>query len=138
MQTFINSHPGSARIKEATEIIDKGRVKLEQKEARNAELYFNLGQFKAAAIAYANLMNNYPESERSDEYKLQIIRSYYEYAALSIDEKKEERFAQVITECNDFIDRFSNSKLAKDVEKFLNLSQTNIKALNNEQVKTAA
>lgn len=138
MQTFINSHPGSQRIKEATNIIDRSRVKLELKEARNADLYYNLGQYKASAIAYANLMNNFPESGKSDEYKLQIVRSYYEYATLSIDERKEERYSQVINECNDFLDRFPDSKLIKDVEKFLNASQTNIKALKNEQIKKAA
>lgn len=49
--------------------------------------------------------------------------------------KKEERYAQVISECNDFIDRFPTSKLMKDVERFLNSSQTNIKVFKNEQVK---
>jgi outer membrane protein assembly factor BamD len=57
---------------------------------------------------------------------------------LSVDEKKEERFGQVITECNDFVDRFSGSSLMKEAERFLNLSQTNIKTLKNEQVKKAA
>jgi outer membrane protein assembly factor BamD len=138
MQIFINSHPGSTRIKEATEIIDKCRVKLEAKEARNADLYFNLGQYKASAIAYNSLMNNYPESEKGDTYKLRIIRSYYEYASLSIDERKAERYEQVVTECNDFLDRFPASPLKKDVEDLLNSSQNNIKAIKNEQVKTAA
>ncbi|KAK6033532.1 hypothetical protein OSTOST_00126 [Ostertagia ostertagi] len=94
MQTFINTHPGSARNKEASEIIDKCRVKMELKELKSAELYLNLGQYKAAAIAFANLMNNFPDSDKGDQYKLQIIKSYYEYAALSIDDKKEERFEQ--------------------------------------------
>jgi outer membrane protein assembly factor BamD len=138
MQTFINTHPGSTRIKEATEIIEKGRVKLETKEARNAELYFNLGQFKAAAIAFNNVMTAFPDSEKGDYYKLQIIRAYYEYASLSVDEKKEERYETVVTECNDFVDRFPSSAVIKEVEKYLNLSQTNIKALKNEQVKKAA
>ena len=138
MQTFINSHPGSSRIKEATDIIDKSRAKLEAKEAKNADLYYNLGQYRAAAIAFANLMNNFPDSDKSDQYKLQVIRSYFEFAVLSVDEKKPERYAQVITECNDFIDRFPASKLMKDVEKFLNQSQTNIKAFHNEQVKKTA
>ena len=88
MQTFINTHPGSAKNKEASDIIDKCRAKMEVKELKSAELYFNLGHFKAAAIAYANLMNNFPDSEKGDEYKLQIIKSYFEYANLSIDEKK--------------------------------------------------
>jgi outer membrane protein assembly factor BamD len=136
MQTFINTHPGSPRIKEATDIIDKSRAKLEAKEFRSAELYFNLGQFKAAGIAFTNLMNTFPDSEKSDEYKLQVIKSYYQYALMSIQEKQAERFEQVVTECNDFIDRFPESKLMKEAERYLSLSQNNIKALQNEQTKT--
>ncbi len=138
MQTFINTHPGSERNKEASDIIDKCRVKLETKEVRSCELYFNLRQYKAAAIAYASLMNNYPDSEKSDEYKLQVIRSYFEYAAMSVDEKKQERYEKVLEECNEFTDRFPDSKLQKDVEHFRNVSQNNIKAIKNEQVKTSA
>ena len=39
MQTFINTHPGSARNKEASEIIDIGRQKLETKDHNAAQLY---------------------------------------------------------------------------------------------------
>lgn len=135
MQVFINSHPGSARNKDATAIIDKSRVKLEAKEERNAELYYNIGQFRAAAIAYTTLMNDYPESEKGDAYKLKVIKAYFEYAQLSVDEKKEERYQQVITECNDFTDRFASSALLTDVQKILSTTQTNIKDLKNEQNK---
>ena len=71
MQTFINTHPGSPRIAEATEIIDKCRERLEEKELRAADLYYKVGQFRAAAIAYASLLNSYPESKSGDKYKLQ-------------------------------------------------------------------
>jgi outer membrane protein assembly factor BamD len=69
---------------------------------------------------------------------MMIIRSYFRFAELSVEEKKSERFEQVVNECNDFIDRFPASKLRKEAEHFLSLSQTNIKILNNEQVKTPA
>jgi len=42
-QAYINSHPDSKRVKEATEIIDKCREKLELKEYKAAILYYNLG-----------------------------------------------------------------------------------------------
>ena len=137
MQTFINTHPGSAKIKEATEIIDKCRAKLEQKEFKNAELYFNVGQYKAAAIAFTSLMNNFPDSEKSDEYKLLVIKSYYQYALMSIEEKKNERFGQVIAECNEFMDRFPESKLKNEAEHYLTQSQNNLKSLQNEQTKAS-
>jgi len=139
MQTFINTHPGSPRNKEATEIIDICRAKLEVKDFKSAQLYYDIGQFRAAGVAFTALMNSYPESLRGDEYKLMIIKSYYQFAELSIEEKKIERYEQVINECYEFTDRFPDSKLKKEAETFLNLSQTNIKNLNtNEQTKTPA
>lgn len=134
MQIFINTHPGSPKIKEANSIIDVCRAKLEVKEFESAQLYFNMGHFRAAAIAFTSLMNNYPASVKSDEYKLQVIRSYYLFAGNSVDDKKPARYEQVVNECNDFIDRFPESGLVKEVERYMNLSKNNIKATNNEQI----
>ncbi|MEN9569545.1 MAG: outer membrane protein assembly factor BamD [Bacteroidota bacterium] len=138
MQTFINTHPGSARIAEATEIIDKCRKKLEEKELRGADLYFKIGQFRAAAIAYNDLLNNYPESESGDIYKLQSIKSYFKFAKLSIADKQVERYEKVITEYQDFADRYPDSKLLKEAGEYNDLSLNHIKEIKNEQAKTSA
>jgi len=137
-QTFINTHPNSDRNKEANEIIDICRKKLEEKERLASQLYFDLGQFRAAGVSYSSLLNSYPDSEKGDEYKLMTIKSYFKFAELSVDEKKTERFEQVVTECNDFIDRFPESKFLKDVESYITLSNNNIKNLHHEQTKTPA
>jgi outer membrane protein assembly factor BamD len=136
MQTFINTHPGSPRLKEANGIIDLCREKLEVKEVKSATLYYNMGHYLAAGIAYNALMNNFPDSDKSEEYKLQVIKSYYLYAKNSVEEKKAERYEQVITQCNDFTDRFPENNLTKEVERYRNLSQTHLKEIQNEQVKT--
>lgn len=138
MQTFINTHPGSVRNKEANDIIEKCRGKLELKDFQSAQLYYDLGQFRAAGVTFTTLLNNYPESLKADEYKLMAIKSYYRFAELSIEEKKAERFEQVVNECHEFTDRFPDSKLKKEADQYLKLSQSNIKILNNEQVKTPA
>ena len=138
MQTFINTHSGSPRIQEATEIIDKCRRKLEEKELRGAELYYKIGQYRAAAISYNDLLNNYPESGKGDTYKLQSIKAYYKFAKLSIQDKQQERYEKVVTEYQDFIDRFPESKLIKEAEEYNNLSKNNIKEIQHEQIKTSA
>jgi len=130
MQTFINTHPGSVRNKEATEIIAICREKLEIKDYKSAQLYFDIGQYRAAGVTFTALLESYPESVKGDEYKLMIIKSYYKFAELSVEEKKEERFTQVINECNEFTDRFPESKLKKEVDQFYSQSQNNIKILN--------
>jgi len=138
MQSFINTHPGSERNKEATAIIDLCRQKLEQKEFRAAQLYYNLGQFRAAAIAFGDLLNNYPESLKGDEYKYMVVKSYYRFARLSIIAKQEERYGKVTTEYQDFIDRYPDSKLLKNAEEYSNLSQNHIKDIQNEQTSSSA
>jgi outer membrane protein assembly factor BamD len=129
MQTFINTHPNSKRNAEANAIIDNLRSKLELKDYKSAELYFNMGHYRAAAIAFSSLLNTFPDTKRGDEYKLQVIKSYFLYAQNSIEVKKAARYEQVVNEVNDFSDRFPESGLLKDAERFASLSQNNIKQL---------
>jgi len=137
LQSFISRNPESSQIAEATEIIDKCRVKLELKEYRAADLYYNLGQHRAAALSYTNLLNSYPESTRGDEYKLRILKSYYKFAKLSIVEKQIERYEKVIAEYQDFVDRYPESKLLKDAESYNSLSLNHIKEIKNEQITSS-
>jgi len=138
MQTFINTHPGSTRLKEAGAIVDACRKKLEIKDARAAKLYYDLGQYRASAVAYEALMNNYPDSDQSDNYKFMSIKAYYLFAQLSVEEKREERYGQVIDACVDFMERFPQSSFAKQVQQYLSLSQNQLKSIAHESSKTPA
>jgi outer membrane protein assembly factor BamD len=138
MQTFINQHIGSPRVKDANAVIDEGRAKLELKEAREAQLFYNLGQYRASGIAYNNIINSFPETRKGDEYKLMVVKSYYKFAKLSIAEKQLERFEKVVSEYQDFADRYPESTLMKEAESFNNLSKNNIKILTNEQTTPPA
>lgn len=133
MQAHMNNYPETVKMEDAKKIIQECFEKLELKEYKSAELYYNIGTYRAAAISFTNLLNNYPESKKADEYKFMIIKSYYLYAGLSIEAKRKERYEKVIEEYYDFNDRFPDSKLLKDAEKYFNLSKNNLKAINNEQ-----
>lgn len=118
MQAFISTHPTSSKVKDATDIIDLCREKLEKKDFLSAELYYNLGFYKAAAIAFGNVADNFPDSKLSDEYKLLMIKAYFKYAEMSYEEKQQERFEKVVSECAEFNDRFVESKYLPEVSKY--------------------
>jgi outer membrane protein assembly factor BamD len=65
------------------------------------------------------------------------IKAYFKYAEMSVKEKQEERYNRVVKEVEDFQDRFPESKLLKEAERYLTLSQNNLKSLNNEQTSQA-
>ncbi len=95
MQTFINTYPNSEKAAEANVVIDLLRRKLEQKEFNAAELYYNLGHYKAAGVSFKSLMRAYRDSEKSDSYKYMAIKSYYLYAKNSVYYKQKERYETV-------------------------------------------
>jgi len=138
MQSFISNYPNSSRVSEAQQIINEARKKLEAKEYKSAKLYYNLGQYQAAGIYFTNLLNSYPESEKGEDYMLMTVKSFYQFAKLSIPDKQQARYEKVINEYLDFVDRYPDSKLLKQAEEFKNLSEENIKQLKNEQTKTQA
>lgn len=135
MQTFIDTYPNSDKSAEASLVIEMLRKKLELKEFNACELYYNIGHYKAAGVAFTNLMRNYPDSEKSDQYKYLAIKAYYLYAKNSIFTKQHERYDRVVSEYKEFLDRYPQSSLKNDAEKYYNLAVNNIKSLENEQNK---
>ncbi|MBS1731095.1 MAG: outer membrane protein assembly factor BamD [Bacteroidetes bacterium] len=137
MQAFINTHPQSPRSKDAASIIELCHEKLELKDYKSAILYYNLGYFKAAAISFTTLLSNYPDSKIGDQYEIEVIKSYFQYALNSYQNKQVERFEKVISEASEFKDRFPESKLITVADDYKAQSQNKINKLQNEQTKTA-
>lgn len=138
LQAYINTHPESKRNEEANEIIDLCRRKLEEKEFINAKLYYDIGYYKAAGVAFSVLIDDFPDSEKSDMYALSSIKSYFRYAEMSVVGRQIERFEKVIIDVNDFEQRFPSSKLMEDAIDNRTRAEQNIKKLqtqNNEQTK---
>lgn len=128
MQTFVNTHPNSKKVKEANKMIDDSRYKLEQKDNYAAELYFKISEYRAAGVAYEQIIRKYPDSKQADYYLYRVIESKYKYAKNSIPAKQEERFNNVKADYNDFVRKYPKSQYRSEVEKINSLS---LQALTN-------
>lgn len=137
MQNFINTHPESKRLDEASKYVDESRKKLEEKQALAAELYYNLGDYradayKAAGIAYRNLMRDFPESSSSDKYLYMIVKAWYYYAKVSTAEKQQERYASALNAYQELVDNYPKSSYLREAEKIYTQADHNIKKIRNE------
>lgn len=92
-------------------MIDESRDKLEQKDNYSAELYFKIGEFKAAAVAFEQIIRKYPDSKFVDYYLYKIIESSFKYARNSIPDKQEDRFNQVKAHYNEFVRKFPKANI---------------------------
>ncbi len=133
LQSYVNKYPQSKEVATANEYIDNSRKKLELKEADAALLYYNIGQFKAATVAYKSVLRNYPESPNADLYQFMIMKAMFKYAQLSYVTKQEERFANAINAYNELKDTYPHSAYLADADKMYIDADNNIKKIRNEQ-----
>lgn len=132
MQSYINMHPSSKRVPEANKLMLDMRSKLEVKDADAAKLYYNLGHYKAASVAYKLLLESYPESVAADYYQYMTMRSYYQYAKASIKGKQEERYGNAAAAYQELKNDYPTSKYIVEAEKLNNQIQNNINKLRHE------
>lgn len=130
LQTFINTHPDSKKVKEADKMIDNLRSKLEEKDNYGAALYYKIGEYKAASVAYEQIIRKYPDSKSVDYYLFKVIDAKYQYAKRSIPSKQEERFTDVKSEYNEFIRKYPKSVYKNDADKINTLSLQVLKKLS--------
>lgn len=136
-QIFLQNHPGTSRYKDIMDMILQCRSRLEIKDLRAAEQYYNMERYRAAAIYFANLSDHYSESLRADEYKFKSIESWFRYAKLSWIQEKKQRFENVLKEYKDFINRFPESKYLARASILYNQSMENINKLNTYESITS-
>lgn len=79
-QVFVNTFPNSDKVEKCNQLIDEMRLKMEEKEYSQGELYYNLGKYVSAIVAFENMLKEYPETKKEEEVRLMILKSSYNYA----------------------------------------------------------
>jgi outer membrane protein assembly factor BamD len=118
-QLFINKHPQSNRIQHCNGLIDELRFKLETKDFQNAKLYYNIGDYRAAAVAFKNVITDYPSTHYKEEAMFLILKSNYLLAVNSVEKKKHDRYTQAILSYGEFKDNFISSRYIKEANEIL-------------------
>ena len=129
-QIFINRYPSSSRIDECNRKIDELRLKLEEKAYNNARTYHRTENHKAAVVAFANLIKDFPATQFKEEALYMSFRSAYQYARNSVDTKKNERYRSAVEEYLKLVDNFPQSKYLRAAE---SLYQDILKELGEAQ-----
>lgn len=119
-EAFTERYPQSTRIPEVNSYLDELRGKLIQKDYEIAVGYYNIESYRAASVALNNFLNNYPGSIYQEDAMYYIIKSGYEYAINSREDKMKERLQQVVNNFDKFATTFSNSKYLSECQKIYN------------------
>lgn len=132
LQAFIDYFPRSDKVSIAQNAIFELQDKLTLKELQNAQLYYNLGtylgnNYQSAVIVARNAIKDYPYSKYKEELELLILKARYQEARLSVDEKKADRFREVIDEYYSFINNYPESTNRGEADNIYKIATKHIK-----------
>jgi len=121
---FTQIYPNGDRTAEAYKLIVEMEDKIAYKGFLEARLYYNLGtylgnNFRAAVITAENVLKDYPDTKHRENLSFIILKAKFQEAILSVSEKKQQRFSEVIDEFYKFSVEFPNSKNNAEANKML-------------------
>ena len=132
LQGFLDYFPRSDKVPLAQNAIFEMQDKLTFKELQNAQLYYNLGtymgnNYESAIITAKNAIKEYPYSKYKEELEMLVLKARYQEANLSIDERKADRFRDVIDEYYSFIGNYPDSPKREEADNILKIARRYVK-----------
>lgn len=130
-QQFLDVFPDSKLRAEAQQRLFDLQDNLVKKEYLSAELYYNLGgyfgninantesNYEACIITAQNALKTYPYTKLREEFAVLIMRSKFDLAENSSEEKKLERYRDAEDECYGFLNEYPDSKEASRANKYI-------------------
>ncbi len=130
-QNFIDYYPDSPLREEAQQKLFVLQDNLVRKELLSAQLYYNLGgyfgninantesNYEACIITAQNALKQYPYTEMREEFAVLIMKSKFELAENSSEEKRVDRYRDAEDECYGFLNEFPESEDCKTAQKFI-------------------
>lgn len=126
-QLFANTYPNSERVKQANQLIDEMRKKLEVKAYEEGQLYFDVRQYQASMHSFENMLKDFPETTNNEKVRYMIIRAAYLLAENSIVDKQQERYAAVEKKADRFMTRFPKSEYFNEINVISKKAQKKLK-----------
>lgn len=132
LQAFLDYFPRSEKVSIAQNAIFELQDKLTLKQLQNAQLYYNLGNYmgnnyESAVIVARNAVKDYPYSKYKEDLELLILKSRYQEAANSIEERKADRFRDVVDEYYSFINNYPDSRNREEADNIYKIAQRYVK-----------
>jgi outer membrane protein assembly factor BamD len=131
LQLYMEYYPQSERANTAQSIMFELQEKLALKELMATKLYYNLGTFQgnnflSCVITAQNALKNYPFSKYREDFIFLMLESKYELAQVSVNEKLQGRYRDVVDEYYNYTNEFPEGKYLKQAQRYFDYANKRI------------
>ncbi|MCH3993643.1 MAG: outer membrane protein assembly factor BamD [Prevotella sp.] len=129
-QEYLDLFPDAKLKKQAQNRLFQLQDKLVTKEYDSAKLYYDLGSYfgnctsggnnyEACIVTAQNALNDYPYSNKREDFSILIMKSKFELAKMSVPSKQYQRFEDAEDECYGFLNEYPDSKLRVEAQDYI-------------------
>ena len=83
--------------------------------------------YQSAIITAQNAIKSYPYSKYKEDFEMLILKSKFQEARQSIDERREERYRDVVDEYYSFINNYPDTKNRKEADNIFKIAEKHVK-----------
>lgn len=134
-QLFIDTYPNSSLRDSCNNMMRRLNEKLETKSFEIAKLYERTEKWKSAGMSLKGFLKEYPESKYKPEAMYLIIRSQFEYAERSVENKKLERYRDVLETYSTFAALFPESSWLRQAESYYLRGRKQVEKLTSGEIQ---
>lgn len=129
-------YPNTVKKKECDDRMTELRGKLYTKSFENAELYYTIGQYKAAVTALNNAIDEYPESPYREQLMYLSTKSAYLFAKNSVFSQQTDRYMNMMDNYYNLISEYPGTEHLKEVEKMRDEAMAHIDTYTADKTET--
>ena len=97
--------------------------RLDKKAYESARLYYKMEDYKAARVAFKNILKDDAENIYREDILYYIAKSSYKFAYLSVEAKQKERYLTFVDDYFNFIGELPDSPYKKELDSLYKRSQ---------------
>lgn len=113
---YLHDYPSTSRREECEYMLGDLGERLDRKAYENARLYYKMEDYKAAKVAFKNILKDNSENVYREDILYYIAMSSYHYAELSVRDKQKERYLAFMDDYLNFVGEAPASPYRKELD----------------------
>ena len=109
-------NPGNSHAAICKRMLKELNDRLDRKAYENARLYYKMEDYKAARVAFRNILKEDAENIYREDILYYIAKASYKYAFMSVESKQKERYLTFVDDYYNFIGELPDSPYRKELD----------------------
>ena len=120
---YMVENPGNSHTAICEKMLKELNDRLDKKAYENARLDYKMEDYKAARVAFRNVLKDDAENIYREEILYYIAKASYKYAFMSVEGKQKERYLTFVDDYYNFIGELPDSPYRKELDALYRRSQ---------------